>query len=399
RPVARGAPLVPSGFLLQRTDLRDDRLWCHQPALAGRPLARDLGIARRPAQLDPRHRSGLFALRAAGGLHSVQRAGAHRAFPRPHGDHVSDREQPLQPADPGRGESDPRPLPRGHAGRGARVPAAQAGARPRRVLPALLDSGSPDRRDEPALGANPRTDRRGQHGTADPDPGLRRDVLANGPDPLLVHRRRDDLGRPLHQPVQPADARRYAVDRRLKAPRHRARGAAAAPGRAAGRRLTARPMASEYDPLFGRAKPADEKDDLEPVRERFLAASKPYLRAYLTWGAWALILPAAAFLTPGALAFRGLARWALRAQGNLSLIAVLLSGLLFWQDAAWAVPGVWMLLLGHSFYILGGISFLPFRRYGLIYQIGGFAALWPGGAPLLVLALTLFVGNLWMAWS
>ncbi|MEP7009809.1 MAG: hypothetical protein ABJC13_05750 [Acidobacteriota bacterium] len=192
-------------------------------------------------------------------------------------------------------------------------------------------------------------------------------------------------------------------------------------------------MPSEYDPLFARAQRGDESGDLEPVRDRFLAASKPYLRAYWTWLAWALILPAAAFLTPTALSYRGprgvlflwsiaillggavefvairkagqtapvsgLARWALRAQGNLSFVAVLLSGLLFWVDAAWAVPGVWLLLLGHSFYILGGISFPPFRRYGLIYQIGGFAALWPGGAPLLVLAVTLFMGNLWMAWA
>ncbi len=192
-------------------------------------------------------------------------------------------------------------------------------------------------------------------------------------------------------------------------------------------------MASEYDPVFSRPRPGDEADDLEPVRERFLAASKPYLRAFWTWAAWALILPATAFLTPTAFSFRGprgvlflwsiaillggavefiaikragksvrpsgLARWALRAQGNLSLVAVLLSGLLFWQDAAWAVPGLWLLLLGHSFYILGGISFPPFRRYGLIYQLGGFAALWPGGSPLLVLALALFAGNTWMAWA
>jgi hypothetical protein len=192
-------------------------------------------------------------------------------------------------------------------------------------------------------------------------------------------------------------------------------------------------MASEYDPLFARAKPGAESDDLEPVRERFLAASKPFLRAFWTWGAWALILPMAALFTPAAYKLRGpsgvlflwsiaillggaveffairkagrsapsngLARWALRAQGNLSFVAVLLSGLLFWVDAAWALPGLWLLLLGHSFYILGGISFAPFRRYGLIYQIGGFAALWPGGTPLLVLALTLFAGNLWMAWA
>ncbi len=194
-------------------------------------------------------------------------------------------------------------------------------------------------------------------------------------------------------------------------------------------------MASEYDPLFARARAniGQEPGDLESVREHFLAASKPFLRAFWTWGAWALILPAAAFLTPAAFALRGpsgvlflwsiailiggavefvairrarqtapssaLARWALRAQGNLSLVAVLLSGLLFWQDAAWALPGLWLLLLGHSFYILGGISFAPFRRYGLIYQLGGFAALWPGGSPLPVLAITLFTGNLWMAWA
>ncbi len=192
-------------------------------------------------------------------------------------------------------------------------------------------------------------------------------------------------------------------------------------------------MASEYDPLFVGKKPAAGSDDLEPVRDRFLAASKPFLRAWWTWASWAAVLPTAAFLTPKALAFRGpravlflwsiaillggaveflairkaaenapasgLARWALRAQGNLSLVAVLLSGLLFWQNAAWAVPGVWLLLLGHSFYILGGISFPPFRRYGLIYQLGGFASLWPGGAPLLLLAATLFTANLWMAWA
>lgn len=192
-------------------------------------------------------------------------------------------------------------------------------------------------------------------------------------------------------------------------------------------------MASEYDALFAPKKIGEIVDDLEPVRDRFLAASKPYLRAWWTWASWALVLPAAAFLTPlahslsgprgvlflwsiailvgGAVEFvairkagqsapaSGLARWALRTQGNLSFVAVLLSGLLFWQDAAWAVPGVWLLLLGHSFYILGGISFVPFRRYGLIYQIGGFAALWPHGAPLFVLALTLFLGNLWMAWA
>jgi len=94
-----------------------------------------------------------------------------------------------------------------------------------------------------------------------------------------------------------------------------------------------------------------------------------------------------------------LATWALRTQGNLSLVAVGLSVLLVWQDLAWALPGVWLLLLGHSFYVLGGIAFRPFRAYGLLYQVGGVAALWPGGAPLPVFALTTAAANLWMSYA
>ncbi len=94
-----------------------------------------------------------------------------------------------------------------------------------------------------------------------------------------------------------------------------------------------------------------------------------------------------------------LASWALRTQGNLSLVAVALSLLLLWQDLAWALPGVWLLLLGHSFYVLGGIAFSPFRAYGLLYQVGGVAALWPGGAPLPVFALTTAAANLWMSYA
>jgi hypothetical protein len=144
-----------------------------------------------------------------------------------------------------------------------------------------------------------------------------------------------------------------------------------------------------------------------------------------------VVLPVAALLTPRFLAWRGpagvlmtwstailvggaveilairrgargapsttLASWILRLQGNLSLVALLLSALLIWQDLAWTLPGVWLLLLGHSFYGLGGFSFPGFRLYGLIFQTGGVAALWPGGAPLVAFALTAAVGNLWMA--
>jgi hypothetical protein len=218
---------------------------------------------------------------------------------------------------------------------------------------------------------------------------------------------------------------------------------------------------SEYEPLFAERRTASA--DLATVQELFKAASGPYLRSFWSWLAWAVVLPAAALVTPLALsrlgpsgtlltwsaailiggaiemaAIRGAARrdaaaaapaaagdadaaegwaapaeepgraaagrsplatWALRTQGNLSLVALVLSLLLLWQDLAWALPGLWLLLLGHSFYLLGGIAFRPFRAYGLLYQLGGVAALWPGGAPLPVFALTTAAGNLWISYA
>ena len=188
-------------------------------------------------------------------------------------------------------------------------------------------------------------------------------------------------------------------------------------------------MPSEYEPLFTPSRAVE--DDLEPVREYFRAASRPFLRTPWSWFSWAVLLPAAALGTPGALRTFGfvgvlftwsavillgggvemaairragagggsstpLAAWVMRLQGNLSLVAVALSALLVWQDVAWALPGVWLLLLGHSFYMLGGLSFQPFRTCGILYQIGGLAALWPGGAPLAVFAAATAAGNLWM---
>lgn len=217
-------------------------------------------------------------------------------------------------------------------------------------------------------------------------------------------------------------------------------------------------MSSEYEPLFAEQRDAASAD-LTTVQELFRAASAPYLRSFWSWLAWALVFPGAALATPHALArfgpagtlltwsvaillgggielaaIRGasrretaarvaatadfssdgaareprlpaapgrspLATWALRTQGNLSLVAIALSLLLVWQDLAWALPGVWLLLLGHSFYVLGGVAFPPFRAYGLLYQVGGVAALWPGGAPLSVFALTTAVANLWMSYA
>jgi hypothetical protein len=85
---------------------------------------------------------------------------------------------------------------------------------------------------------------------------------------------------------------------------------------------------------------------------------------------------------------------------NLSFVALALSAVLIWQDLAWVLPGLWLLLLGHSFYMLGGFAFEPFRVAGLVYQIGGLLALWPTllgtHSPLLVFAAATFLGNLWI---
>ena len=190
---------------------------------------------------------------------------------------------------------------------------------------------------------------------------------------------------------------------------------------------------SEYDPLIP---DRDEvEDDLSPVQERFRLASGPYLRSPWSWLAWAVVLPAAALTTPAmagiggpaavlagwsiaillggvvevAAILRGrgrdgeresrtpLAAWVLRIQGNLSLVALALSILLVWQDLAWALPGLWLLLLGHSLYLLGGLAFPPMRTCGVVFQIGGAAALWPHGAPLTAFAAATAAGNLWMA--
>jgi len=188
-------------------------------------------------------------------------------------------------------------------------------------------------------------------------------------------------------------------------------------------------MASEYDPLIPDR--AEVEDDLLPVQERFRRASGPYLRSPWSWLAWAVVLPAAALATPAMAGAGGpagvlagwsvaillggvvevaailraggraertpLAAWVLRIQGNLSLVALALSVLLVWQDLAWALPGLWLLLLGHSLYLLGGLAFPPMRTCGAVFQIGGAAALWPHGDPLWAFAAATAAGNLWMA--
>jgi hypothetical protein len=185
---------------------------------------------------------------------------------------------------------------------------------------------------------------------------------------------------------------------------------------------------SEYEPLFSRG---DEgPDDLTPVRERFAAASRPFLSSPFTWFAWAVLLPLVSLATPALLRRFGpsgtlivwslailaggavelvnirrsprrsergtLASWVLSVQGNLSLVALSLSLHLMWLDLARVLPALWLLLLGHSFYMLGGLAFSPMKVCGLIYQAGGAAALWPELDPFVVFAVASGLGNLWM---
>jgi hypothetical protein len=188
---------------------------------------------------------------------------------------------------------------------------------------------------------------------------------------------------------------------------------------------------SEYDPVLPEST-GPTSDDLDRAQDLFEAASRPYLSAPWSWLAWAVVLPAAALGTPwaiavgggvgvlllwsvsilaggavemGALARRGrlvltpLGSWALRIQGNLSLVAAALSVVLVLQGLAWALPGLWLLLLGHSLYLLGSLAFAPFRACGLLYQAAGLVALWPRGQPLWVFAAATALGNLWIGIS
>jgi hypothetical protein len=191
------------------------------------------------------------------------------------------------------------------------------------------------------------------------------------------------------------------------------------------------PTVGEYDPLppLGQA-----SDDLDRARDLFASASRPFLVAPWPWLAWAVLLPAAALATEpvlgslgpggvlglwsatillgGAVELSGITRgrrrhgrtplggWAMSIQGNLSLVALVLSLALLWAGEGKLLPGLWLLLLGHSFVLMGSLAFPPFRAYGLLYQLGGAVALWPAGVdPMLAFAAFTAAGNLWMAWS
>ena len=188
----------------------------------------------------------------------------------------------------------------------------------------------------------------------------------------------------------------------------------------------------EYDPIVPAA--AAGSDDLELARDLFAAASRPFLAWPWPWVAWALLLPAAALATMpvlaglgpggvlalwsltillgGAVELAGIRRgrrrhgrtplggWAMTIQGNLSLVALALSAALLLADQSELLPGLWLLVLGHSFFLMGSLAFPAFRICGLVYQLGGFLALWPVGIdPFVVFAVATAAGNLWMAWS
>lgn len=194
-------------------------------------------------------------------------------------------------------------------------------------------------------------------------------------------------------------------------------------------------MASEYDPIRKSIDDPLAEDGLERARELFEEASGPYLSQPWSWLAWSIILPATALLTPRVLAATGgigvmflwsvavviggvfeafhilrarkrrgvisstLATWVLRSQGNLSLVAVLISIALLFQGLAWLLPGLWLLLLGHSLFSFGGLASRALRTGGLLYQIGGLVAIWPHGYSLAVFAVATWAGNLWIAWA
>ena len=195
-----------------------------------------------------------------------------------------------------------------------------------------------------------------------------------------------------------------------------------------------RAVASEYDPVFASRADGPESRDLAEVRRLFAAASRPYLSAAFPWFFWSLVLPAAALaaarsragatlagqlglwsaaiLAGGAVEtfflYRNrrrlggaspLGSWAMTLQGNLSLVAVALSIALVAAGEARLLPGLWLLLLGHSLFALGGLAFPPQRSAGLIYQLGGAVALLPGVSGLALFAVTTALGNLWIGFG
>lgn len=188
---------------------------------------------------------------------------------------------------------------------------------------------------------------------------------------------------------------------------------------------------SEYDPIVPRRELSAERSDLEQVRALFEGSAERFLRSPWSWIVWAVIVGVTALVTRAiqdlvgpwvivvvwstAILVGGVAeavlyaksgqelrpselgRWVLRSQGNLSMVGIAVSVFLIWRGEAGALPGVWLLVLGHSFYSHAGLGFAAFRQAGAAYQLGGVIALTPWVDPLLALAASVAAGNLWLA--
>lgn len=192
-------------------------------------------------------------------------------------------------------------------------------------------------------------------------------------------------------------------------------------------------MASEYDPLRPRPPLSGGASDLDSVQALFSRAAAGYLHSPWPWLCWALVLPGAALLTADVASAGGplavlllwsvvillagaveavsmwrsrksvvpsdITHWVFRGQGNLSLIAIVLTAALAWQRAYDFLPAVWLLLIGHSFFAVGGLASSALKRGGLLYQAGGILSLLPWFDSLTVFAATTALANATIAAS
>ena len=73
-----------------------------------------------------------------------------------------------------------------------------------------------------------------------------------------------------------------------------------------------------------------------------------------------------------------------------------LSVVLVWKGLHGFLPAVWMLLVGHSFFVIGKLSFGPMRTAGLLLQAGGILALVPALDGFVVFAVCAFAACFWI---
>ena len=192
-------------------------------------------------------------------------------------------------------------------------------------------------------------------------------------------------------------------------------------------------MTSEYDPIRPRQPLAGGASDLDTVQALFSRAAAGYLHSPWPWLSWAIVLPFAALMTADVAAGGGpiavlllwsatillagaveavtmwrsrkalvpsdITRWVLKGQGNLSLIAIAITAAMAWHRMYDFLPAVWLLLIGHSFFSIGGLSSNALKRGGVLYQVGGVISLLPWFGSLSVFAATTALANLTIAVS